>query len=171
MTVTANAPRRRRENPTLMLVTANPPAAEVERVKAAWARFHQRREFAGKVRQLAPIPGGPSTVFALGTCVSLDFGTGPARCQGTRPLVCYDPSDKSLWIIATGPAMNLSRCAGRALHALTYDPIASSGKEDADFVHSFDRPLPRLRPVGNAGRCRAAMLDGGVYTVSSWIYS
>lgn len=161
-------PRPTRSNPTLMLVAANPPAGAIERVKRAWARFHHHA-FNGKVRQLAPIPGGPSAVFALGHCDSMDFGTGDAKCKGTRPLLCYDPTDQSLWIVATGLAMNLSACKGRALKAITYDPIAASGKEDALFRHDFDTPRPTLEPVGNARRCRAAILQGGVYVVTDWI--
>jgi hypothetical protein len=164
-----NPRRRRRSNPLLMIV-GNPPTATVERVRKAWARFHHHA-FDGKVRKLEAIPGGPSCVFALGTCVALDFGTGDARPSGPRPLVCCDPSDQSLWLVAAGAPMKLTACARRPVHALTYAPVASSGKEKhADFRHEFERPLPVLKPVGDAARCRAALLDGGRYRVDDWIY-
>jgi len=171
MTVTANAPRRRaqRRNPVLMLVTANPPSGAVARVKAAWRKFHHH-EFNGRVRSMPPIPGGPSAVFALGECVALDFGTGDARPKGKRPIVVCDPTDDSLWLVAQGPGLNLALCHGKRLHAITYAPVAASGKEDADFRHEFENPLPTLRAVGNPGKCRAALVAGGDYTVRDWIY-
>jgi hypothetical protein len=160
------AARMEMSNPTLMIVAGNPPDSAVA---AAWGRFHQRRAFDGRKISLPAIPGGPATMFALGWCDSLDFGAGDAKCAGARPLVCCDPSDQSLWIVAQKSAMNLSRCKGKALKALTYDPVAESGKEDALFRHDFDSPRPRLAPVGDAARCRAALLEGGRYTVTDWI--
>jgi hypothetical protein len=141
----------------------------VERVKEAWAKFHHHA-FNGAVRRLPSIPGGPSVVFALGECVALDFGTGDARPKGRRPLVCCDPSDDSLWLVAQGGGLNLAKCSGMPLHALTYAPVRASGKEDADFRHSFDKPLPRLKAIGSARACKAALLDGGRYFVRDWIY-
>jgi len=162
-------PRRQRRNPMLMVVTGNPPA-NVEKVKRAWKQFHHH-DFNGQVRTLPPIPGGPKTMFALGTCVALDFGTGDARPSGSRPLVCCDPTDDSLWIVATNAGMNLSACAGKTLKALTYAPVRASGKEkNVDFRHDFHRPLPHLKPIGRAGKCKAALLDGGRYYVKDWIY-
>ncbi len=163
--------RRKLPNPTLMLVTANPPGGRADAVRKAWSRFHQRDRFSGKVRSLPPIPGGPSCVFALGYCDSIDFGSGDAKPKGPRPLLCCDPSDDSLWLVAEKAPMDLSRCAGLGLKAITYDPVASSGKEDALFHHDFDAPRPKLKVIGNPARARAALIQGGVYRVDDWIYN
>ena len=72
--------------------------------------------------------------------------------------------------MAQGSGLNLSRCHGKALHALTYDPVRTSGKEDADYRHEFERPLPRLKAIGKASSCKAALLDGGRYFTRDWIY-
>lgn len=154
-----------RANPALMLVTGNPPTSEVEK---AWCRFHQRERYDGTTRNVGSIPGAPAYAMALGRLEEIDLGSGP---QGftKRPWVAYAPDDKSLWIVADEP-MSLGGAAGRSVVSLTYDPMRTSGKEPAYYKHEFSRPLPVLTPIGAARGCRAAILDGGRYSVRDWVY-
>lgn len=160
-----------RSNPPLILVHAMnpPPPAELE---AAWCRFHQRDEFAGKVVDIGDIPQAPKFTFALGRCQDIDLGDGPQKFSPRPWLVC-SPDDDSLWIVSDGDPMRLgSGVAGRALRAVTYDPMRSSGKDPAYYRHKFDQPGPVLTPVGNPNECRAILLKGGNYRVAGeeWIH-
>ena len=166
--------RPMRENPALMLVTGGNPPNEAA-LKEAWKRFHQRDTFDGRKVDVGRIPGTPPVTFAIGYLYALDFGSGDCVTpKKDRPWVCCNPEDQSLWIVSKGP-MDFSKVAGRAIHALTYDPIPESGKDDAHWKHEFSTPRPTLSPVGTASKsgakvARAALIDGGRYKVDDWLY-
>lgn len=153
-------------NPSLMLITGNPPEKSV---KKAWERFHQA-DFRGPVETMASIHGVPEILFAVGKLVSLEVGRKLQPRGGTIWVAC-SPDDQGLWLLAKSDVMDLNGSQGDPVKALTYDPPQHSGKEkDAVFRHEFKKPHPVLAPVGHANRCRAALLEGGVYTVDDWLY-
>lgn len=161
-----------RANPHLMLVTGNPPPANsrLSKCEDAWARFHQRDAFEGERVQL-PINGVPPVMFGLGRLYAIDFGDGDCgiRGSGTVYLAC-NPEDESLWIVSR-EAIDFTKVADAKVHAVTYDPPGASAKGDFHYRHKFGSPRPKLCPVGNGTSrgCRAALLDGGRYTVREWI--
>lgn len=155
-----------RRNPALILVHGNPrPPSEVER---AWCKFHERDAFTGAVRDVGKIPGAPDYTFALGRCVDVDLGRGPQRFS-PMPWLVFSPKDESLWIVAEKPIRLGNGVAGAEVRAVTYDPMASSGKDPAKYRHRFESPRPSFSPVGNPNYCRAVLLDGGAYRVDDWI--
>lgn len=153
------------DNPSLIIVAGNPPAAEMEK---AWCHFHQKDEYSGKTVRVAPIRGAPPFTFALGRLEDLDLGDGISKVRPRPWLVC-NPADDSLWIVANEP-MDCSKVAGKRIHRITYDPTAESGKEPAFYRHKFASPFPVLSPVGGPKGCRAILLEGGRYSVRDWIY-
>jgi len=165
---------RLRKNPSLMLVTGNPGGVSEAALKAAWCRFHQRDTFTGRKVDLGPTPGTPPVTFALGYLYAIDFGTGDCRvATKARVWVCCNPEDSSIWLVSR-ETMDFSKVAGKAVHALTYDPVEESAKEDAHFKHTFSAPRPTLCPVGHTNgsgaKCsKAALVDGGRYKIDSWI--
>lgn len=155
-----------RKNPALILVHGNPGApAEVSR---AWCKFHERDSFTGSVRDVGKIPGAPQYTFALGRCVDVNLGRGWQKFE-PRPWLVFDPKDEALWIVAEKPMKLGSGVAGMSVHGITYDPMASSGKDPSKYRHKFEDPMPSLSPVGNPNYCRAIILDGGGYRVDDWI--
>lgn len=162
-------PPRTERNPPLILVHALNPPVPVE-VERAWKRFHQRDECDAKTVDIGKIPGTPDFTFALGRCVNIEIDGRKCPFQKGKPWLVYDPSDQALWIVTAEP-MNLGGgVAGSNVTAVTYDPVDESGKDpNALFRHEFDVPYPTLSPVGNPRRCRAILLDGGVYRVTDWV--
>lgn len=157
-----------RSNPGLLLVTGNPPTAPAA-LERAWCEFHQRDRFTGTLRDVGPIPGAPRYGFACGRFHSIELGRGEqSLARGGVWVVC--DTDRKLWIISEREPMDFGKLSGKPVHALTYEPMTSSGKEQAYFRHDFKEPFPVLCPVAPANRCRAVKLDGGVYTVRDWLY-
>lgn len=157
-----------RRNPSLMLVTGNPPRSDVER---AWAKFHQRKDARGAdLLDLGEIRGAPAVTFGIGHLDSVDLGQGDQRFSGRkRPWLACDPDDHALWIVSQEP-IDLGHFSGQEITAVTYDPPRASGKEPSLYVHHFSRPLPRLAPVGSPHKTRSIRLDGGRYRVGDWLY-
>lgn len=156
-----------RPNPSLILVTGNPGPGAVEK---AWCHFHQRDVYDGRTENFGVIRGMPPFVFALGRCVSVEIDGNERKFGSPKPWLVCSPDDESLWIVSK-QVMNLgSDAAGRRLTAVTYDPTRESGKEPAFYRHEFSKPNPTMTPIGNAHRCRAVILDGGVYSVKDWIH-
>lgn len=153
-------------NPSLMLVTGNPPR---EAVLEAWRRFHQAEQFTGKWEEIPDIAGVPDVMFALGRCVEIDVGNGLQELKGGKAWLACNPDDQALWIVSR-VAMNLAGAQGAEVRAIVYEPPASSGKDPAHYKHDFSKPRPVLAPVGTANRCRGVLLEGGVYRVDDWIY-
>jgi hypothetical protein len=156
-----------RRNPSLMLVTGNPPPA-MEAVRRAWCKFHQKDSYTGTTRNIGAIPGAPQYAMALGRLHAIDLGKGSQQFS-PKPWLVYAPDDQSLWIVSEEP-MNVGAAASSSIKSVTYDPMKSSGKEPAYYKHEFNNPHPSFCPVGNAKRCRAILLEGGVYRVKDWIY-
>lgn len=155
-----------RSNPSLILV-GNPQASTPAEIEDAWCKFHQRDTFKGR-KETMNIPGTPPFVFALGELVDIDVGGGLLK-PSPRPLLVCNPKDDSLWIVSHEP-MDVRDLQGRRVVKATYDPVGGSGKEKgAVFRHKFDAPHPVFSPIGDARKCRAALLEGGTYTVDDWI--
>ncbi len=140
----------------------NPGRAVPSHIKKSWEKFHQT-EFAGKCREIADIPGAPSDLMELGEFVDAVAQDGERIKGGPNHSLCYEPSDKSLWIISQRAALKTT--SGKHLATVAYRTFGKSGKDHAVYEHKFHRPLPRLVSVHS----RAAILDGGRYIVTDWI--
>lgn len=139
----------------------NPSAPK--RIVNSWEKFHQTG-FQGKAKEIPDIPGAPKDLMELGQWVDLVDVDGRRWPGDEGTSLCYDPSDKSLWIISTAFHAGKSD-DGVAVKTIAYRTYGKSGKDHAVYEHRFHRPYPTLEVV----HPRAILLQGGVYKVTDWI--